>query len=64
MEACLYWPVKYSSNEARVGGGVGQEMEWSPKGTEHHSSGGTRGVGEEQREGRKGIQRIVVLCGS
>lgn len=24
---CLYWPVKYSSNEAMVGGEVRQEME-------------------------------------
>lgn len=28
----LYWPVKYSSNEAEVGGEVRQEIERSPQG--------------------------------
>lgn len=52
-EDCLYWPVKYSSNEA--GGEVRQEMESSPKGKEHHSSADTREQGESDADqgGRK-----------
>lgn len=62
-EACLYWPVKYSSNEARVGGEVGQDMEWSPKGTEHHSAGGTRGFAKEQSDRGGGIGYSFVVWG-
>ncbi len=47
-EDCLYWPVKYSSNEAGAGGEVRQEMERSPQGNEHHSSGDTREQGESE----------------
>lgn len=34
-EACLHWPVKYSSDEAGAGGEVRQEMERSPQESEH-----------------------------
>lgn len=41
-EDCLYWPVKYSSNEAGAGGEVRQAMERSPQENEHHRVGETR----------------------
>lgn len=64
-EDCLYWPVKYSSNEAGVGREVGQEME-SPQGKEHHSSGDTREgrALQTREEGNVGGKEIFLLCGS
>lgn len=65
-EDCLYWPVKYSSNEAGVGGEVRQEMERSPRGKEHHSSGDTRErrkseADQGRKEGnRKGRNNFIV----
>lgn len=54
-EECLYWPVKYLSNEAGMGGEVRQEMERSPQGKEHHSSADTRERGKSDMDqgGRK-----------
>ncbi len=51
-EDCLYWPVKYSSNEAGAGREVRQEMERSPQGNEHHSSGDTRERGKSEADQR------------
>lgn len=64
-EDCLYWPVKYSSNEAGAGGEVRQEMERSPQGNEHQSSGDTReGRAMQTRgEGDVGVKEIFLLCG-
>lgn len=64
-EGCLYWPVKYSSNEAGAGGDVRQEMEMSPLGKEHRSSGNTRErVKQIREEGKEGEKETVLLCGS
>lgn len=47
--------MKYSSNEAGAGGEVRQEMEKSPQGKEHPSSGDTRerGKSDADKGGRK-----------
>lgn len=67
-EDCLYWPVKYSSNEAGAGREVRQEMERSPQGNEHHSSGDTRerGKSEADQRARKHMRERAsfLLCGS
>lgn len=55
-EGCLYWPVKYSSNEAGAGREV--EMEKGPQENEHHSFWRHWGTPEHQgdkktKEGKK-----------
>lgn len=58
-EECLYWPVKYSSNEAGAGREV--EMEKSPQESEQHIFLRHMGMAEhrgdtETKEGKKSFQ--------
>lgn len=59
VEECLYWPVKYSSNEAGAGREV--EMEKSPQENEQHIFLRHMGTAEhrgdtETKEGKKSFQ--------
>lgn len=61
-EDCLYWPVKYSSNEAGAGREVRQEMEKSPQENEHHSFLRHKRMREDQggRKRRKKRNNFIV----
>lgn len=65
---CLYWPVKYSSNEAMVGGEVGSEVHRGKdrgKNIIVQETQGNHGRALQSREEwNKGGKEIFLSCGS